>query len=55
MNYRILDLSNFPRRAHFDYFRTMANPYVGVTVQVDITAFQAARRERKLPFLGHPP
>ncbi len=50
MSYRILDLSNFPRRAHFDYFRAMANPYVGVTVQVDITAFQAARRERKLPF-----
>ena len=27
----MLDLAAYPRRAHFDYFRQMANPYVSVT------------------------
>ena len=35
MKYRRLNLDAYPRRAHFDYFRTLADPYVGVTVDVD--------------------
>ena len=27
MEPRMLDLAAYPRRAHFDYFRQMANPY----------------------------
>ena len=38
MNYRILDMDTFARKDHFDYFRTLAYPYVGVTVTVDVTA-----------------
>lgn len=28
MNYRRIDLAAFPRRAHFEYFSAMADPYV---------------------------
>lgn len=37
MTYRELDMETYPRKAHFDYFRTMTNPYVGVTCEVDVT------------------
>ena len=48
--YRFLDLANDPRRAHFEYFRTMASPYVSVTVPCDITPLRRAAKERGLPF-----
>ena len=32
-----VDMSREPRRDQFAYFQTLANPYVGVTVQVDVT------------------
>ena len=45
MKHRI-DMGNSPRRAHFEYFLHMANPFVGVTVNVDVTDLVAAcRRE----------
>ena len=34
MNWRTVDMSREPRRDQFAYFQTLANPYVGVTVQV---------------------
>lgn len=34
---RQIDLSNDPRRAQFDYFHNFRDPYVSVTVPVDIT------------------
>lgn len=37
MAYRKIDMETFPRKAHFDYFCSMTNPYVGVTVQVDVS------------------
>ena len=47
MAYREIDMTQYPRKAHFDYFRTMTNPYVGVTVQVDVTDLVAfCKRER---------
>ena len=42
MEPRTLDLAAYPRRAHFDYFRQMANPYVSVTAP-------CASRFMKLP------
>lgn len=36
---RKLDMVNYPRRSHFDYFRSMTNPYMGLTVEVDVTDF----------------
>ena len=38
MAYRIIDMKKYPRKAHFDYFRSLAYPYVGVTANVDVTA-----------------
>ncbi len=49
MAMRYLDMDAYPRRAHFEYFSAMANPYMGVTVELDITDFCARIRE-----LGHP-
>ena len=41
MNSRTIDMNTYPRRAHFDYFRSLQNPMLGVTVDVDVTALQA--------------
>ena len=37
MRFISIDMSAYPRRAHFDYFRTLQNPMLGVTVDVDVT------------------
>lgn len=50
MTYHVLDLEQYPRRAHFDYFRSMTSPYVGITVEVDITDFLYGCRERGYSF-----
>lgn len=34
---REIDLSQSPRKAHFNHFRHLPNPHVGVTVDVDVT------------------
>lgn len=49
MNCRQLDLASYSRRAHFSYFSSLAYPYVGMTVNVDITTMLHAAREKKLP------
>ena len=41
MNSRTIDMNTYPRRAHFNYFRSLQNPMLGVTVDVDVTALQA--------------
>ena len=38
MDFRIIDMEQDPRRDQYAYFRSLANPYVGVTVNVDVTA-----------------
>ena len=41
-----IDICASPRRAHFAYFKGMANPFVGVTVNVDVTGLvHACRRD----------
>ena len=50
MAFRWLDMDNFPRRAHFEYFSGLAYPYVGTTANVDITDPLAKLKARKLPF-----
>ncbi len=55
MNFTEIDLQNYPRRQHFEYFSSLQYPYVGVTNQVDVTALVRFCKERKgsfyLPFL----
>jgi chloramphenicol O-acetyltransferase type A len=50
MTYHVIDMRSFPRKAHFSYFSAMANPYVGVTVPVDITRLHAWCRSSGAPF-----
>lgn len=50
MSYTYLDMDHYPRKAHFDYFRSLAYPYGGLTVEVDITDFLAAVKGKGLPF-----
>lgn len=50
MDYKVLDMDKYSRRKHFDYFRSLAHPYVGMTVNVDITDFVRKTKEEGLPF-----
>ena len=42
MAYRIVNMEEAPRSGQFAYFRAMADPWAGITVEVDITEFHAA-------------
>ena len=48
--YRLIPLGTYPRRAHFAYFSQMAQPYAGLTVPVEITAFLKKLRQEGSPF-----
>lgn len=50
MKYRTIDMDAYPRRDHFQYFKALAFPYVGLTVNVDITGLPQSLKARKLPF-----
>ena len=45
-----IDMATYPRRDHFNYFCSMAYPYVGVTVDVDVTDLLALCREKGYSF-----
>lgn len=45
-----IDMANYPRRDHFEHFYGMAYPYVGVTVDVDVTALRTLCREKGYSF-----
>ena len=38
MDFREIDMTTYSRKAHYDHFRRLPNPHVGVTVDVDVTA-----------------
>lgn len=46
----MLDLERYARRAHFDYFRSLAYPYVGITINVDVTDWLTRLRAAGHPF-----
>ena len=50
--YELADGGHVPgvRRDQFAYFQTLSNPYVGVTVQVDVTELAVWCRERGTSF-----
>lgn len=49
-SYRRIPLETYPRRAHFAYFKAMAQPYAGITAKVDITDFLSKVKAGKYPF-----
>ena len=50
MEYSLISMEDDVRKDHFAYFQGMGYPYVGVTVQVEITDWLAAVKARKHPF-----
>ena len=46
MGVRVVDMSADPRGGQFEYFRRMTFPFAGITAEVDITDFMAARQGR---------
>lgn len=50
MHYKYLDMENYKRKKHYEYFTSLAYPYAGVTVNVNITEFLKRVNNRKYPF-----
>jgi chloramphenicol O-acetyltransferase type A len=50
MSYHYLDMEHYLRKDQFDLFRNFAYPYVGMTVNLDITSFMSRIKEKGLPF-----
>lgn len=50
MSFREIPLSEYPRRAHFEYFTSLSNPYVGVTAEVDVTELKELCKHRGRSF-----
>ena len=50
MTYREVDMSEYPRKAHFEYFRSIPFPFFSVTVMVDVTRVLAFCRKRSCSF-----
>lgn len=50
MAFRYIDMNTYKRKKHFEYFCELAYPYVGVTVNVDITELTHFIKEKRLPF-----
>ena len=50
MSYKYLDMQAYKRKDHFAYFSSLAYPYVGTTVNVDISDLLVKIRDENLPF-----
>lgn len=50
MGYKYLDMQSYKRKEHFAYFCNLAYPYVGVTVNIDITDLIEKIKLKNLPF-----
>lgn len=50
---KTIDLEHYPRRSHFEFFKSYAYPYVGMTANVDVTNLIRGAKERNgSPFLA---
>ncbi|WP_125140684.1 CatA-like O-acetyltransferase [Clostridium transplantifaecale] len=50
MSYTHLDMDSYKRKNHFEYFNGLGFPYMGTTVNVDVTDFVGVVKQKKLPF-----
>lgn len=50
MDYKYLDMETYKRKNHFEYFNSLSYPYVGLTVNVDITDLLKTIKAKRLPF-----
>ena len=47
MSFHYIDMENYKRRAHFEYFSSLPYPYAGITVNIDVTdALQYSRTKK---------
>ena len=44
---KYINLETYPRRSHYEYFKSLAYPYVGLTANVDVTGLIGFARERE--------
>ena len=49
MGYRYLDMDSYKRKSHFAYFNSLAYPYVGITVNVDMLGLVKSAKANRLP------
>lgn len=50
---KYIDLEQYPRRSHYEFFRSLAYPYVGFTANVDVTKLvSAAKAQHGSTFLA---
>jgi len=47
---RVIDVQNWPRREHFEYYRGCDHPHFGMTANVAVTSFRLAAKERGVSF-----
>ena len=50
MDFKYVNMDAYKRKEHFEYFSSLAYPYVGVTVNVDITELLSKIKEKIFPF-----
>ena len=50
MKYQYIDMETYKRKEHFAYFSSLAYPYVGLTVNVEITRLLQKVRQEQIPF-----
>ena len=50
MDFIKIDLENYPRRQHFEYFSSLQYPYVGVTNNIDVTELVRFCKDKKYSF-----
>ncbi|SCY97414.1 chloramphenicol acetyltransferase [Flavobacterium caeni] len=50
---RFIDLNNWNRKEHFEFFSKMASPYFGITTEVDCTKAYQNAKENERSFFAH--
>lgn len=50
INYSVIDLNTYPRRDHYIHFINMENPFLTMTVDVDITSYLNKAKENNYSF-----
>lgn len=49
-DYKTIDMESYERKAHFEYFSSMPDPTVGLTVKVDVTKLVSFCKMKKCSF-----
>ncbi len=52
LSLKIIDQTTYPRKAHFDYFKTFTYPHFSLCANVDITNFYRFINENNKPFFA---